>query len=68
MSYFSMAAIASQIEKFSALMNSRRILKPRVQTIFEAADKITPRLKAAVSPVDQIMRALKSVNPLAGRA
>jgi hypothetical protein len=68
MNGFAMAAFAPQIEKFSALSNSRRIFKPRVQTIFEAADKITPALKAAMDTSDmRAMLALMPVNPLAGR-
>jgi len=67
MSYLQMAAIMSPTVKFGAAMNSR-ISKPPIQTIFENVDVITPRLKAlkaVVSPTEQIMRALKPVNPLA---
>jgi len=65
MNYFQTAAIAAaQTGKFAGVMNGR-ISKPPVQTIFQAIDVFTPRLKAAVSPADQIMRALKPVNPLA---
>jgi len=68
MSYFAMVAMAPQIEKFSALLNSRRIFKPRVQTFFDAVDKITPQLKAATdTPAARAMRALSPINPLAGR-
>jgi len=64
MGYFSIAATAAQAGKFGAVINSR-ISKSCVQTIFEAADKITPRFKAVVSPTEQIMRALSPVNILA---
>ena len=65
MSYLQMAAIMSPTVKFAAVMNSR-ISKPRVQTIFEAVDKITPQFKAIMdTPTMQIMRALKPVTPLA---
>jgi hypothetical protein len=65
MNYFQMRDLMPQIEKFSAFMDSHRILKPRVQTLFEAADKITPQFKAAVSPTEQVMRALMPRLPLA---
>jgi hypothetical protein len=68
MNGFAMAAFAPQIEKFSALSNSRRIFKPRVQTIFDAIDKITPQFKAAIdTSAMRAMRALTPVNPLEGR-
>jgi len=62
MTYYQTAAIAAQSGKFGAVMNSR-IFKPRIQTAFEAAAKITPRLKAAVSPAEQIIRTAMPVNP-----
>jgi len=73
MNSFSMAAIMSPTVKFGALMDSR-IFKPRVQTIFEAVDKITPQFKA-ITGIDrmraamdtQAIRALQAVNP-PGRA
>ena len=64
MGYFSIAATAAQAGKFAAVMNGR-ISKPPIQTIFEAVDIFTPRLKAVVSPAEQLARALKPVNPLA---
>ena len=68
MNTFAMLAIAPQIEKFSVLMDSRRIFKPRVQTIFEAIDKVTPQLKAAMdTSAMRAMQALTPFNPLAGR-
>ena len=66
MSYYQMLAIAPQIAKFSALLNSHRIFKPRLQTIFEAADLITPQFKVAKETAMQNMRTLASVNPMAG--
>jgi len=77
MNGFAMAAFAPQIEKFSVLANSRRIFKPRVQTIFEAVDKITPQFKAAMdmpalkaamdTSAMRAMQALTPFNPPAGR-
>ena len=80
MNAFAMAAIMPTVEKFSVLTNSRRIFKPRMQTIFEAADKITPQFKAVKAAAGtermkavmetssmRIMKALTPFNPLAGR-
>jgi hypothetical protein len=71
MSYFQTAVIAAaQIGKLAAVMNSR-ISKPHVQTIFNDVDIITPHLKKVKAVMDtssmRAMRALMSVNPLAGR-
>lgn len=69
MNDFEMAATVPPIVKLASLMGSRRIFKPRVQTIFEDVAKITPQFikAAAASPAAQ-MRALSLANPLlAGR-
>jgi len=64
-----MAAMPTPV-KFSFLQD--RIFKPRLQTIFEAVDRITPALKAANRMKEtSFMRAIQAitpVNPLAGRA
>jgi len=52
MNYFQMQALMPQAVKFAGLMNSRRILKPHVQIIFEAADKIMPQFRAACAGMD----------------
>ena len=54
MNYFQMQALMPQAMKFAGLMNSRRIFKPSVQTVFEAIDKVTPQFKAACAGIDRM--------------
>ena len=54
MNYFQMQALMPQAMKFAGLMDSRRILKPHVQTVFEAIDKVTPQLRAACAGMDRM--------------
>jgi hypothetical protein len=58
MNYFQMRALMPQIEKFSALLDSRRICQSRIKTLFKAADKITPQFKAACSGMDIMKKAM----------
>jgi hypothetical protein len=54
MDFYSMACIASQIEKFRAVINGRQICQPQVKTFFDAADLITPQFKAVCSGIDRM--------------
>jgi len=70
------AALLPPAVKFNALLNKSRIFKSSIQTAFETADRLTPRVNAAgpdrfqalaETPAMRTVRALAPHNPMAGR-
>jgi hypothetical protein len=57
-SFATLAIAALSIGKFSGLLNSQRIFKSHVQTMFEAVDKMSPVFNAADK-----MRAFQNLMP-----
>jgi hypothetical protein len=65
MNSFAIAAIAaSTLEKFSGLLNSQRIFKSHVQTIFTAVDSLTPAMGKMWTAVDKFSVAAKAADKM----